>query len=66
MLSTTISIALIVTLLINAIFWGTFGHKAHCRVAKALGIVCVRHTYHKIIGAVCAFLAAILAVKLYF
>jgi hypothetical protein len=63
---TILPLVIIVILLINAIFWGTFGHKAHCRVAKAMGIVCVRHTYHKIIGAVCAFLAAILAVKLYF
>jgi hypothetical protein len=57
---------IIVILLINAIFWGTFGHKAHCRVAEAMGITCVRHTYHRIIGAACAILAAIVAVKLYF
>jgi hypothetical protein len=63
---TMLSIALIAILLVNAIFWGTFGHKAHCRVAKAMGVACIRHTYHRIIGAVCAILAAIVAAKLYF
>lgn len=65
-MKTILSLIIIATLLINAIFWGTFSHKAHCRVAKAMGIVCVRHTYHRIIGAVCAILAAIIAAKLYF
>lgn len=65
-MKTILTLIIIVFLLVNGIFWGTFGHKTHCRVAKAMGIVCIRHTYHKIIGAVCALLAAILAVKLYF
>jgi len=60
------SLILIAFLLINAVFWGTFDHKAHCRVAKAMGVTCIRHTYHRLIGAVCAILAAIVAVKLYF
>jgi hypothetical protein len=66
MLATVLSYACIAILVCNAIFWGLLSHKTHCRVSGALGVTCVRHTYHQATGAVCGALGLILATVLVF
>ena len=66
----TTTVLIVFVLVLNAVFWGAFSHKTHCRVSNALHIPCIPHRYHQILGATCAISAlsviAVIAAKRYF
>jgi len=36
--------------LLNALFWGLGSHSDHCNIAKKIGVKCISHNYHLMIG----------------
>jgi len=38
--------------LVNALFWGLGNHRQHCDLAKRVGVKCVSHNYHMMMGVV--------------
>jgi hypothetical protein len=57
-----LALVLVVFLTANAIFWGLFPHRLHCKLAAALRMpVCLPHNAHLTFGVACAAAAFLLA-----
>lgn len=41
-----------VLFLANSLFWSLGSHKNHCNVANQIGIKCIPHNYHLLMGVV--------------
>lgn len=37
---------------VNALFWSLAPHTQHCKVAKQIGVKCIEHNYHLMMGVV--------------
>lgn len=57
---------LTVFLVINAIFWGLFCHKSHCKIANLFGVKdCPPHWTHILFGIVCFIIAILIEQRNY-
>lgn len=56
---------LILFLVVNAIFWGLFPHKSHCKLASNFTSKCPPHYVHLLIGIISFIIAVYVAQKDY-
>jgi hypothetical protein len=57
---------LVAFLLINAVFWGLGHHDLHCQALSKVGVGCVDHKYHVVLGIICFVAAAYVQQRRYF